>query len=261
MNGCITSTLIKCGDGRIIGWISLAVFLAFGYYFSAGRGISITDSLRSVTIFNDSLSLRNRSLALVLWGVLAVISYICMYIHRRKNKLRLKLPSKYKGLHHIISEKIMSSEAGAIYIGIILGITFLISEQIGRHYGFSIAVPLLSWVYAITKPIYITGGCNYFDQSFGWGSLLVLGIVIGVFIMTLVREEFSIVIPPKKVIIKSIIGSALMGVGSVWGLGCLLSNGFVGTAQLSLKSWYAFLFIVLGIWTGTKIFLVGRKRS
>ncbi|NLX75589.1 MAG: YeeE/YedE family protein [Synergistaceae bacterium] len=261
MNGCITSSLVKCGDGRIIGWLSIAVFLAVGYFFSAGRGIAVTDGLRKLTTATDNISLRRSWFAVVMWGMIAVISYFLMFRYRKKHKAKFSIPSRYTGIRHIICEKTISPEIAAICIGLVLGITFLVSEQIGRHHGLSVAVPLLSWVYTITNPIYITGGCNYYDQTFGWGSLLVLGIVIGVFISTLISEEFSIVMPAKRVIVKSIVGSAFMGAGSMWGLGCLLSNGYVGTAQLSLKSWYAFLFIVLGIWTGTKIFLVGIKRS
>jgi len=261
MNGCITSTLVKCGDGRIIGWLSVAVFLAVGYFFSAGGGTGITDGLRGIGTAADNIPIRRTWLSIALWGVIVIISYFLMYRHKKKHKPKFKIPGRYTGWRHIVCEKIMSPETAAISIGTVLGITFFVSEGIGRHYGFSVAVPLLSWVYAITDPIYITGGCNPFDKVFGWGSLLVLGIVIGVFITTLIQEEFSIVVPPKKVLLKSVIGSILMAIGSVWGLGCLISNGFVGTAQLSLKSWYAFLFIILGIWTATKIFLIGINKK
>ncbi len=260
MNGCITSTLVKCGDGRVIGWLSVAVILVVGYFFSAGGGVPVTDALRGITTATDNIPIRTSVFAVVLWGFIVVVSYFMMFRHRKNHKPKFKIPSRYSGLKYIIKEKIMSPETAVISIGIVLGLTFFVSEQIGRHYGFSVAVPLFSWVYAITDPTYITGGCNYYDQTFGWGSLLVLGVVIGVFITTLVSEEFSIVIPPKKVLLRSIIGSALMGAGAVMGLGCLLSNGFVGTAQLSLKSWYAFLFLALGIWTGTRIFLIDRKQ-
>lgn len=260
MNGCITSTLVKCGDGRIIGWLSVAVFLVVGYYFSAGGGIEITDGLRRIGTAADNIPIRRTWLSIVLWGTIMVASYIIMFRHKNKYKPKFKIPGKYTGWRNVVCEKIMSQETAAISIGVLLGITFLVSEGIGRHYGLSVAVPLLSWVYTITDPVYITGGCNPFDKVFGWGSLLVLGIVLGVFIMTLIREEFSIVLPPKKVIWKSVIGSAFMAIGSVWGLGCLISNGFVGTAQLSLKSWYAFLFIALGIWTATRVFLIGHNK-
>lgn len=46
-----------------------------------------------------------------------------------------------------------------------------------------------------------------------------------------------------------------MGIGAVWGQGCLIGNGLVGTAQFSLKSWWALLFIVIGIWSSAYIFL------
>lgn len=48
----------------------------------------------------------------------------------------------------------------------------------------------------------------------------------------------------------------MMGLGAVWASGCLVGNGLVGTAQFSVKSWYALLFIAIGIWIASYIFLV-----
>lgn len=67
--------------------------------------------------------------------------------------------------------------------------------------------------------------------------------------------------PNKKTIIYTIIGSALMALGAIWGQGCIISNGFVFTAQLSMKGWLAFVFLMLGIWISARIFLVTKQRS
>lgn len=86
--------------------------------------------------------------------------------------------------------------------------------------------------------------------------MFVLGIVLGSFITAFLSEEFTIVKVNLKNFIKSIIGSFMMGVGAMWASGCIIGNGIVGTAQLSLKAWYALAFLALGIWIASYIFHV-----
>lgn len=45
-NGCLTATLVKCGDGRLSGWIYLAVFMASAFFFAAGHGIRFSKAAR-----------------------------------------------------------------------------------------------------------------------------------------------------------------------------------------------------------------------
>lgn len=52
----------------------------------------------------------------------------------------------------------------------------------------------------------------------------------------------------------------MMGVGAVWAKGCLIGNGLVATAQLSSRAWIALIFIVLGIWTGSKVLLLRKTK-
>ena len=93
-------------------------------------------------------------------------------------------------------------------------------------------------------------------EGIGWSKLFIVGIIIGSFLTSFFSEEFSIVRVNIKTLIKSIIGSFLMGLGAVWASGCLIGNGLVGTAQFSVKSWYALFFIAIGIWLASYIFLV-----
>lgn len=91
--------------------------------------------------------------------------------------------------------------------------------------------------------------------------MFVLGIVIGSFITTFTSREFAIVKPNRDTVIKTLIGSALMGIGAVWGQGCLVGNGLVGTAQFSVKSWYSLMFIIIGIWISSYIFLARQLKD
>ena len=253
-NGCLTATLVKCGDGRLSGWIYLAVFMATAYFFAAGHGIGFSKAARRIAVVEDAFSIRT---TLIPFGIFAAATVILCLLMRRHIKNDSFVPyqaNKYRGLRHALFEKNWKREGGPIGVGVVLGIAFLISSLTGRYFGVAITTPVMSWIYVFTKPIETCGGCNPYDEHFGWGSLLVLGIILGSFATSALSGEFKIIKPHKSEIVRGICGAALMGWGAMWGLGCLLGNGLVGTAQLSLKSWYALVFLVAGIWTATRIF-------
>lgn len=90
--------------------------------------------------------------------------------------------------------------------------------------------------------------------------MLVLGILLGSFIGATANKEFHIVKPPKSILIRGIVGSAMMAFGAVIAQGCLVGNGLVGTAQYSLKSWIALIFISFGIWCATYVFIKRKEQ-
>lgn len=253
-NGCLTATLVKCGDGRMSGWVYLPVFIASAYLFSAGPLIGLSKSARAVAVADDMLGIRTTVIPLALFAAAAIILGILMYRHMRSDSYRSLQTAAYSGIRHFLFEKEWKREGGSLAVGAVLGAAFLVSEQTGRHFGIAITTPVMSWVYAVTKPVETCGGCNPYDEHLGWGSMLVLGIVIGSFITAKLGREFKIIKPHRSELLRGIAGAALMGFGAMWGLGCLLGNGLVGTAQLSLKSWYALIFLTAGIWTSTRIF-------
>ena len=260
-NGCLSATLVKCGDGRLMGWIILAVFMIVGYFMSAGTGRHLTRFVRSFFVVSDDLVLRRSIWAVPLWGAIFVIVCVLMWRHARTHRPAFQMPARYTGLRHLLCEKIWTQEAAALCIGILAGVTYLACEPFGRRNSFSIATPILSWLYTPLKPVEIIGGCNPFDTVIGWGSFFVLGIIIGSFVTAKISGEFAVVRPAKSIVVKGIIGGVLMGIGAVWGLGCYISNGLVGTAQLSVKSWYALVFLILGNWLATRIFIAPQMRD
>ena len=54
---------------------------------------------------------------------------------------------------------------------------------------------------------------------------MIVGIIIGSFFTAFTSKEFSIVKTDKRIVIKTVIGSMLMGIGAVWAKGCLIGNG------------------------------------
>ncbi len=242
--GCMTMTLIKCGDGRVAGWIYLIVFILSAHLVAAGPFMGVSKYIRSIALVKDDLFIRQGALPVLVFLAATAVLWISLYKHYKKYGEAGEWPE----------------ELTPVLIGIILGIAYPVSGMTGRHFGVSITSPIMSFDYLITKPVETCGGCNPYDETFGWGSMFILGVIAGSFITAFMRGEFRVSLPNKNSLIKGVIGSFLMGIGSMWGLGCLMGNGIVGTAQLSLKSWYALVFLVTGIWTATKLTLINKYK-
>ncbi len=259
--GCMTMTLVMCGDGRVIGWLYLAVFMLSAHLVAAGPLIGLSKSIRTIALVNDDLAIRRTAIPLVISAIVCISLIVLLVRHFRREGFFSDTPFKYAGLKNLFFEKEWPDELAPVLAGTVLGLVYPVSGAFGRHYGASITSPIMSFAYLITRPVETCGGCNPYDEVFGWGSMFVLGIIAGSFITAAMRKELRVMLPRRKVIWKGLAGSALMGVGSMWGLGCILGNGLVGTAQLSLKSWYALIFLIAGIWAAVRTTILPAYRN
>ena len=243
-NGCITSSLVKTGDGRLTGIVSVITFTLGAAFAKQGALKPVTQALASQLLIADTL---HKNLpALAIFGVIAIPLYIVMFRHYKTHKLKFSLPKRYSGLRHLVCEKIWPKEIIVVLCGVLMAAGFYFSNRAGRNGGFGITTPLISWLNVIVNNNY---GLN-------WASTLVAGTILGSFITTLISGEFALVGTNAVTIVKTMIGSILMGVGAVWAQGCLIGNGLVGTAQLSVRAWTGLLFITFGIWTATHVILM-----
>ena len=243
-NGCITSSLVKTGDGRLTGIVSVITFTLGAAFAKQGALKPVTQALASQLLIADTL---HKNLpALAIFGVIAIPLYIVMFRHYKTHKLKFSLPKRYSGLRHLICEKIWPKEIIVVLCGVLMAAGFYFSNRAGRNGGFGITTPLISWLNVIVNNNY---GLN-------WASTLVAGTILGSFITTFISGEFALVGTNAVTIVKTMIGSILMGVGAVWAQGCLIGNGLVGTAQLSVRAWTGLLFITFGIWTATHVILM-----
>ena len=124
-SGCLSATLIKCGDGRLTGWIYLAVYMASAYIFAAGPAIGFSKAARGLAVVDDMMTIRTSIVPLIVFAVSAVIMAIIM---KRKGNIG----DRKRNLTSLI-------------MGILLGLAFLVSEQTGRHFGVAISTPIMSW--------------------------------------------------------------------------------------------------------------------
>ena len=243
-NGCITSSLVKTGDGRLTGIVSVITFTLGAAFAKQGALKPVTQALASQLLIADTLHKNLPTLAI--FGVIAIPLYIVMFRHYKTHKLKFSLPKRYSGLRHLVCEKIWPKEIIVVLCGVLVAAGFYFSNRAGRNGGFGITTPLISWLNVIVNNNY---GLN-------WASTLVAGTILGSFITTLISGEFALVGTNAVTIVKTMIGSILMGVGAVWAQGCLIGNGLVGTAQLSVRAWTGLLFITFGIWTATHVILM-----
>ena len=248
-SGCITSSLVKTGDGRLTGIISVITFVLGAAGAKQGVLKPVTQALSAKTLVSDGVYKMLPVLPFVIFGIMAAVLYAAMFRHYKTHKLKFSLPKRYSGIRHIVCEKIWPREIIVILCGILMAAGFYFSNRTGRNGGFGITTPLLSWFNLLVNGKY---GLN-------WTSMLVAGAVLGSFITTAISGEFSLVGTNAATIVKTMIGSILMGIGAVWAQGCLIGNGLVGTAQLSVRAWLALLFIGLGIWTNTQLFLMRKN--
>lgn len=243
-NGCITSSLVKTGDGRLTGIVSVITFTLGAAFAKQGALKPVTQALASQLLIADTLHKNLPTLAI--FGVIAIPLYIVMFRHYKTHKLKFSLPKRYSGLRHLVCEKIWPKEIIVVLCGVLMAAGFYFSNRAGRNGGFGITTPLISWLNVIVNNNY---GLN-------WASTLVAGTILGSFITTFISGEFALVGTNAVTIVKTMIGSILMGVGAVWAQGCLIGNGLVGTAQLSVRAWTGLLFITFGIWTATHVILM-----
>ena len=246
-NGCITSSLVKIGDGRVTGYVSLVPFVLSAYFAKQGFLSGVTKSLNEIAVIENPIPFSGKPIVpvIITGAVLCVLLFFLIKSIKAYNP-KYALPAKHTGFLHFVTEKVWIKDIVVILMGIVMALGFYFSNLNGRNGGFGITTPLLSWF------SFITGAS---DKAPGWAAFMVLGIVVGSFFASFITKEFSFLGTDAKSVGNTILGSVLMGLGTIFASGCLIGNGLVGTAQLSVKAWVGLLFIVIGIWTSAYIFI------
>lgn len=155
----------------------------------------------------------------------------------------------------LIKKTIRSDNASSLtpfitgtFIGLLGIVAWYFSAQAGRNYGFGIAVPSANVVQYL-----VTGQQRYLN----WGSLFVLGIIVGSFLSAKLAGNFTLRVPEPQDFLRRIIGGVLMGIGAALAGGCTVTNALVATAYFSWQGWLATLMIFIGSWIANLVF----KRS
>ncbi|MGX7024936.1 YeeE/YedE family protein [Vagococcus hydrophili] len=250
--GCIVSTLIKVGDGRLVGLMSLLSFMLFTSMSKKGVLNGWIEGTQSKSQLSDDL-LEKLSISPILVVIpITALVLVALFKTNKPKPKKFVMPTQYTGARHLFFEKIWNKKITAILFGILAGLGWYASNLTGRNGGFGMTTPIFSWFDFLTTS-------NF--EGINWGSYFVLGIIVGSFLCTLGSQEFWLKGTDGATLLKAFIGGGLMAFGSVMAQGCLIGNGLVGTATLSIKGWLGLIFISFGIWFGTFIFYKQGERK
>ena len=89
-----------------------------------------------------------------------------------------------------------------------------------------------------------------------WGTLLVIGILVGSFVAAKASGEFRVRVPSAEIAKRSVGGGILMGVGAVLAGGCTVGNGMVNTGLFSWQGWISLAAMALGAGLAARIYLM-----
>lgn len=132
---------------------------------------------------------------------------------------------------------------GGLLIGLLGVVAWYLSAQTGRNYGYGIAVPSANVLQYL-----VIGQQRYLN----WGSLFVLGIPLGSFLMAKISGDFCLRMPEPKEALRRILGGVVMGIGAALAGGCTVTNALVATAYFSWQGWLATGCILIGCWFANK---------
>ncbi|MBU7006835.1 YeeE/YedE thiosulfate transporter family protein [Phosphitispora fastidiosa] len=105
-----------------------------------------------------------------------------------------------------------------------------------------------TWFYIWDEPLRL----DFADLLFSRGTVLNLGLILGVMLAALLAAEFRIkkVKSPRQLAL-GIAGGLLMGYGARLALGCNIGGLVNGIASQSLHGWVFGLFLIFGAWAGS----------
>ena len=246
--GCASGTTYRVGEGMMGSLVALLGFASGAYFTKVGALKPISDYFQSntkitnpdssnLTLFGDLTPI-----FMIIIGIagIALVAYFWIFKELKAKKKENKPMIELKDFGTKIFKKGWHWAPTGIAIGILAWFAFVSSAAAGRNYPLGITGGWVGWL-----KFWNTGDENVLS----WETFLVLGVIIGAFIVAVIAKEFKLRTPKdaKKLLIQYI-GGLAMGFGAVMAAGCNVGNILSGWPQLSLGSLLAGAFIVLGCW-------------
>lgn len=239
--GCASGTWYRSGEGLVGSWFALLFYGLSAAAMKSGFLSGFNDRMKQ---WDTGWTTLPQTLGVSAWWFAIPFAAATAYVAQRylvrdaaAPKVTLEQPWYRKPLHPYT--------AGAV-IGLLGVVAWPLSAASGRNDGLGITTPSAHLMGYIT-----TGEGKYLN----WGTLLVLGILVGSYIAAKVSGEFRIRVPDGRTTVRAIIGGIGMGVGASLAGGCTVGNGMVQTSLFSYQGWVATAFIALGVYVGAKLWL------
>lgn len=253
---CASGLTYRTGEGMFSAMVA-ALGLAIGAFYTAGGFMNpLAKTLQESTIIKTaeggSLTLANilgvpyYLLALAI-AIVAIVAWVLLAKpFSLENAAARTKAAKVKGASHG-----WGWMTTGIVIGLIAIVAFPLSAAAGRNYPLGITDGWLGIVKAVL-----------FGEALGWGSMLIIGIILGALVAAVINREFRFRIPSLGMLVQVFIGGLLMGFGAVCSGGCNIGHVLSGVPQLSIGSITAGVAIVAGAWlTSYLIFNVFRRSA
>ena len=241
-NCCGSGAWFRTGEGLVGSWIAL---VCFALTLASAQTGSLKNWINP--LLNSPLEIDNihATLGISPWILVAILlALTAFFVRYQITHLRYQPPvepTQAVAFPQIFAKR-WNIYLVASLIGVLSVVAWLLSAQTGRNFSFGIAVPSGNVIQYL-----VTGQQRYLN----WGSLFVMGILLGSFISAKLSGEFEIRVPEPKAILQRMGGGVLMGIGSALAGGCTITNSLVATAYFSWQGWLATLMIMMGCWVAT----------
>jgi hypothetical protein len=239
--GCASGTWYRSGEGLVGSWIALVMYAVSAAAMKYGVLADFDAWMKS---WDTGLTTLPQLVGVSPWFFAIALSLLTIGLVRHflakdagKAKAQLNQPWYKKPLHMYT--------AGAI-VGLLGVIAWPLSAATGRNYGLGITTP--------TADV-LTYGVTADPARLNWGTLLVIGLLVGSFLAAKSAGEFRVRVPDASTAKRSVIGGLMMGVGATLAGGCTVGNGMVETSLFSFKGWVALGMIAIGIGVGAKLWI------
>ncbi len=254
--GCATGTYYRAGEGLIGSWLALIAYAISAAAMKRGILQPLDQGLREV---NDTgLTTAYALLGITPWLLVVVlvagVGWLAWrHIQADRGLKVATLPPQRSGLAYWLFEKPWHPFVTAVLVGLIAIAAYPLSYATGRDSGLGITTPSANLAYGI-----VAGDTKALAN---WGTLLVVGIIIGSYIAAKASGEFRLRVPDAATLVKSLVGGLAMGIGASLAGGCTIGNALVGSAELSLNGFLAFGSFFLGVGIAAKVFLRPKTKA
>lgn len=225
-DGCSSRSLVKYAQGDTNALITLIFIGIFAYATTKGLLYGVLDPfVNNAFLIEISANLENFKMNIFV--VLAILVAILLYIIKKVKRVF----SLFDG----------------VLVGLLVSVAWFVTGYIGQD-SMERVIDLtgISFVYPSAKTLELFTYYEVNELSFGIS--MVIGVLIGTFVMSFINKKYSFGCTSGQNINKvkyNMIGGALMGVGGIMAIGCTVGQGLTGLSTLAFSSALAILSIFI----------------
>ena len=233
-DGCSSRSLVKYAQGDTNALITLVFIGIFAYATTKGFLYSFFDPfINNPFLIKISSFIENFKINIYL--MLSILIIILIY-----------LTKKIKRIFSLID---------GMLIGLLVSVSWFVTGFLGQDsMEREIALSGISFVYPTAKTLELFTYYEVNELSFGVS--MVIGVLIGTFIMSFINKKYSFGCTANQNINKvkyNMIGGALMGIGGIMAIGCTVGQGLTGLSTLAFSSLIAIISIFISAFITGKI--------